>query len=306
MKSDGRGGVTPRTMTIFPRFRRLAVAAALMGAPALLTNSCARVPESAGTRTRGKQLTVSLTVEREINPNYFYFVLINLTDEDSDPGPVPVVQGPPWGNGFAAPIRQSPSSALTVPFGQQGFVGYVLFASGQYQVYALRSDPNSGLLLNPVLGPTSFDLLSRPDIVSPVPAGGNAIEFQLDLARLPGYRRGNGPDNVAGTADDVIARYVQINLLATDNLPVGSVDPLARKTWDALGDGRVGSFNDPANGGNPGINTYVSIPLDQNLVTSEDERNLEPPDNDVRERLDRAVAEPDLNIVRWTVRLQNP
>jgi len=275
---------------------RLLSAALIVPALGLLLSSCARVPNDLNPNARGKQLVVTMRMEREVRQDYFYFVLINLTDDVADAGPVPIVQGPPWNNGFAAPAP--------LPANRQGFVGFVRYGTGGYSTFGVARDQN-GNLANPTLN--QFAFLERPDIIlnDPVTGRRDTIAFQLDLSRLPGYVR-PGPDGQLNTADDTTARYVQINFLATDSLPVGSVDQFARKTWDALGDGRSGGLNDPVDLGNPGINTYLTLPLDQNVTRTETEANLEPPDNDVRERLDRVLTEPDLNLVDWTVEIRSP
>lgn len=287
--------------------RRTAFSAVAAAAAFAFLAGCAKVPAGTVPTTRGRQLVVSLSVDREINPNYYYFVLINLTDDQNDAGPVPVVQGPlpqgppsgTWGNGFAAPA----------PFGnnpQQGFVGFVRYGPGGYGVYRVGVNTATNTLLSPVLN--VFDFLNRPDVILNDPTSGgraNTMAFQLDLSRLPNYVR-PGADGVLGTADDTTARFVQINLLATDNVPAGSVDPFARKNWDALGDGRSGGLNDPVNVGNPGINTWLTIPLDQDITRTETETNLEPPDNDVRERLEGVAPDPDLDIRDWTIEIRSP
>ena len=274
------------------RRRTLSRLAALVLLPALLSG-CAKYPDdrqAAG----GKQIVVSMQVAGRIRPEYFYFVLINLTDDPNDAGPVPVVDIP-WGNGFAAPAP--------LPANRQGFVGYVTHNQFEPQIYGVYRvapvDPAQpdGPLTNPVI--RNFQPLGLPDAYTPVDAQNtNTLSFRLDLARLPTFRR-PGPDGVLNTPDDTTARYMQINLLATNTLPLGAESNVF-KTWDALGDGRVTGGIETG-----GINTWFTISLDQNVVRRESEVNLEPVDNDVREKLDRVVTDPDLDIRDWTIEIRS-
>lgn len=266
---------------------------ALLG-PILLSSGCARYPQNTIGGSGGKQLVVTMRVRGRIrttpppdlpgapSPTYYYFALINFTDDVGDAGPVPVVNIP-WGNGFAAPAP--------LPANRQGFVGFVRIDAFQQQGYGVyrvpATDPSNpdSPLFNPVTA--NFERLGLPDRYSPLAAGDAVISFQLDLSRLPAYLRNRGN----GTRTP--ARYVQINLLATNNLPQGA-DENAPKAWDALGDGRDTGA----------INTWLIIPLDQDVVQTNEQTNLEPA-GDVREKLGAAVEDPDLDIVGWTVEIRS-
>lgn len=226
---------------------------------------CARVPadQQAGL---GKQIIVTLRVRRQIQPltsaqvPYYYFALINRTDSPNDAGPVPVVDRP-WGNGFAAAAQP----------GAQGFVAFVRYdrfqPQGGYGVYRVEGNPVNGI----------FTPLGRPDAYTTPQEGESTLTFRLDLGRLP------NPD----------ARYVQINLLATNNLPQGAED--APKTWDALGDGRDTGT----------INTWLTIDTTQDGIRSDaNSADLEP-EGDVREKLGGTVDEPDLDLVDWSVEIRS-
>jgi hypothetical protein len=232
---------------------------------------CARYPENRDTGP-GKQILVTLRVRGRVQPPdalqpYYYFVLINRTDNLTDPGPVPVVSTP-WGNGFAAPAQA----------GAQGFVGFVRFDRFQPQGYGVyRVAVINGQLDNPVNN--RFEYLGPPDAFAPIDAGDATLSFRLDLARLP------NPD----------ARYLQFNLLATNNIPFASDDPFAPKLWDALGDGTTGEINVP-----------VTIDTTQNTVRTNANSGQIEPERDVRERLDGPrVDEPNLDIVDWSVEIRS-
>lgn len=234
----------------------------------LVLSSCAKYPENR-TGGGGKRLFVTLRVQRQIQtfdvqPPYSYFVLLNQTENINDAGPVPVI-GSPWGNGFAAASQP----------GAQGFTAFV-----QYD----RNQPQGGYGVYRVVGPpfnAIFTLLGAPDQFTVPQAGEATLSFQLDLNRLK-------TDAAAATP-----RYLQINFLATNNIPRGD-DPNSPKSWDALGNGSVSGE----------INSWITIDTTQDGVYSNADRTIEPP-GDVREKLLGTVNDPDLDIVDWTVRIQS-
>jgi hypothetical protein len=246
--------------------------AVLLAAPLLLTVQCARVPADSGTRT-GKLLVVRMTVRGSININRqptgnYYFFVINRTDTPSDPGPVPVV-GIPWGNGFAAPAQQ----------GSQGFVGYISYdrarSAGTYGVFTALVN---GVLQDPVLG--IFNPLGPPDRITTPPSGDANLAFQIDLGRLP------NPD----------ARYVQLNMIATNITPQG-VDSVP-KYWDALGDSRSGDF----------LRNYILLDTTQNQTIRNADQigTAQEVANDVRDRdLAGTIDDPDIDIIDWQVEIRN-
>ncbi len=252
-------------------WRRGFCRAALIISGIALVTGCARLPEDGDGGTRGKQLVITLRVRGQIQPfdaqtPYYYFALINRTDNINDAGPAPVVERP-WGNGFAAPAQP----------GAQGFVAFVrqdrFQVQGGYGVYRVATNPATGGLYNPVVN--AFNFLGAPESYTTPQRGEATLSFRLDLSRLP------NPG----------ARYVQINLLATNNLPQGADD--APKAWDALGDGRDTGT----------INTWITIPTDQNSVRTNDQAANREPAGDVREKLGPTVDEPNLDIVDWTVQI---
>lgn len=259
------------------KFPLLAVAAALVGA------GCARYPDNESATPR-KQLLVTLTVRGEIQrldalTPYYYFVLINLVDTIGEAGPVPVVDRiggtGDWGNGFAAASQSNPD-----PNAAQGFIGFVQYDRFQgqngYQVYRVQGNPIQ----------RNFVRLGTPDAAQTPQPGERTLSFRLDLSRLK--LSPNDPDK----------RFLQINLLATNNLPAGVND--APKLWDALGDGtQTGS-----------INSFLTLDITQNITR----RNVDlpfgdpsrEPENDVRDHLDRGnVSEPNLDIVDWTIEVRS-
>lgn len=258
------------------RFRALSLLALICLVPLL---SCARYPADGGTGAGGKRLVVSLTVRGRIRQDaYHYFVLINQTDDQNDPGPVPVVDIP-WGNGFAAPARPKNNAGADA----QGFNAFVSY-DPVYRQGSQATGGNYGLwrVNGPAIFSTNFEPLGLPDVYAPVGENDTVISFQLSLARLK--RDASAPD----------PQYIQINLLATNNLPRNDDDPGVFKLWDALGDGRDTGT----------INTWLTIPLGQDSVRTNRETNLEP-SGDVREKLGAGADDPDLDIVDWTVEIRS-
>ena len=247
--------------------------------PLFSLSGCARFPEQRTDGPRGKQLVVSMTVRGRIRQDaYHYFVLINQTDDPNDPGPVPVVDIP-WGNGFAAPSRPKDNAGRDAQ-GFNAFVSYDLL----YRQGSQTAGGNYGLwrVNGPAVFSTNFEPLGLPDVFAPVREEDNTLSFQLNLARL----------RLSGSSAD--PRYVQINLLTTNNLPRNDDDPAVFKLWDALGDGRDTGT----------INTWITIPIDQDSVRTNRNTNLEP-SGDVREKLGAAVDDPDLDITDWRVEIRS-
>lgn len=241
----------------------------------LLLAGCARVPASSTAGTRSKLLEVTVQFREPVNinrvqpPGNYYFVLINRTDNNADPGPAPLVTTP-WGNGFAAASQ---------PDGQ-GFVGFVRFDRNQgVSGYGVYSCFVNGELRNPTEG--NFTPLGQPDAVLVVPQPGestNTLSFRLDLGRLP------NPE----------AQWIQINILATNNLPQDT-NPDAIKVWDALGNGGVGGF----------INGYITLDARQNRILTNDDLigDAQEPPNDVRDKLGPLIDDGSLDIVDWSIRI---
>lgn len=253
----------------------------LLGAGLASGLSCARYPQQPSSVTPGtrKRLIISMTVRGEIQPSdaqvpYYYFFLINRTDDAAAAGPVPVVIGPQWGNGFAAPAPQ--------PADGQGFVGFVRYDRFQgqsgYGVYTLQN-PTTGVLQKPIDPQLQFFPLGPPDVAQTLQRGEKQLYFELNLDRLP------NPE----------ARFLQINFVATNNIPQG-VDENAPKSWDALGNGADTDT----------INAWVRIDTTQNITIRNSERlpDLQEPPDDVREKLFSLVDEPNLDIVDWTIEVR--
>ena len=232
-----------------------------------LLPSCAKVPPP-GTFTPPKLLRVTFTLRGEVQTSetgqpFYYFVTINRTADLADSGPVPVVDRP-WGNGFAA------ANSAT----GQGFVGFVAinYRGPGYQVFSCL---NNGVLKNPVEG--IFTPLGLPYQSTPLARGSRTVSFQVDLNTLPNNT----------------LRYVQVNVIATNNTPQGADD--APKLWDALGDGsRTGS-----------LNQFLTLDtLGNQIIRNTDDRR-EPAQNDVRDHVLSTVDEPNLDIVDWEVEYRN-
>lgn len=245
-----------------------------------LLSGCAKYPPQSPVAGQGKLIRVTMTVRGQIQPfdaltPYYYFILINRTDDPGDAGPVPIVQGPPWSNGFAAPAQQPPDS--------QGFVGFVRYDRFQgqtgYGVYTL-ADPVTGALHKPIEPQNPFFPLGPPDTYVTPQRGERTLTFQLNLNRLP------RPE----------ARFLQINFVATNNIPQG-VDETSPKSWDALGDGTQTET----------INAWVRIDTTQNVTVRDIDRPFpdQEPENDVREKLGPVVDEPNLDIVDWSVEVRS-
>lgn len=243
---------------------------------------CAKNPVVPGTDTNanGRYLNVRLQYRGAIRAfntgnGGGYYIVINRTDNQAEPGPAPVVAGPPWGNGFAAPVRDD----------LQGFVGFVSFTrdgSGQgnelgaYNVFRVVGNDATDTLTNPAQA--QFTYVGQPDSYTLPQNGANVIEFRLDLTRLPRSNR----------------RYIQLNFIATDNRPVG-VQPDQQKLWDALGDGSQ----------TQSINASITLDASQNARQTNANLADREPANDVRDRQFSIVDDGGLDLVDWSVELRS-
>jgi len=259
---------------------RLAVAA-VAAVLSLLAGGCARYPKSETGGSTSKLLVVTMTMRGAIQINRpgggnFYYVLINRTDNASDPGPVPVI-GLPWGNGFAAPSQ---------PNGQ-GFVAIVRYNGhvsglGGYDVNT-PTDASGNLLDVTTFGPDTFPSIGPPDVATPVNPGDTTLGFQLDLGRLPQSVRN--------------ARYIQINMIATDKTPQGVSE--VSKLWDALGDGTQSGYR----------NFFVTLDATQNQTLTNAQMQPGGPQEPSGDVFDRGSFAPiddaSLDIVDWTIQIRD-
>ncbi len=252
-------------------FTQFAMGATLAGSLAVFTGGCAKSPTSGGDDDASRKfLIVTMTVRGQIQPRdsltpYYYFCVINRTDTISDPGPVPVVDRP-WGNGFAAP-------APTASGDNQGFIGFVKYDRSGYRCFRVIGNPTQG----------SFTDLGQPDGATAPQTGEKTLSFRFDLNRLK------------LTPEEVEKRYVQINLIATNNIPIAAEE--AEKVWDALGDGR-------GDAGTGSLNAPITLDATQNIIRRNSDFNTEPA-NDVRDHLGPIVDDPNLDITDWSVEIRS-
>ncbi len=240
-------------------------AAILAIAAAVALPGCAKVPASGGAAST--LLRMRLKVRGRIqgagaDRPMTYFLLVNRTDDPNAPGPVPVV-APPWGgNGFATASQP----------GAQGFVGFVRYDASGYGVYSLEV---AGVLHRPE--ERVFQYLGTPEFAIVPRDGESELFVQIDLARLP----------------LPAARYVQVNLISTDNLP--SSPDNQPKLWDALEDG-----TQPAS-----LQPWVVLDSTVNDRRTNAATGKEPAWIDVRDRqIGPAYDEPNLDIVDWDIEIQ--
>ena len=149
-----------------------------------------------------------------------------------------------------------------------------------YQVYANPLDtsttPPTYRSGNIVLR-TDFLPRGQPDNFRLPQAGESTLDFSLDLNRL----KKNQAD-----ATEKLPTYVVINIITTDNIPVGADD--AHKFFDALGNGTTGDFSE-----------YVALPIAQTGYRVSNTLANSEPANDVRDWHGPIVSAPNLDIVNW-------
>ena len=115
--------------------------------------------------------------------------------------------------------------------------------------------------------------VGTPINVTPVTAGSNTIQFELDLNQI-----------ASSTAEAPLLQSLQVNFLTMDRVPQGN-DP-GSKTYDALG-----NTLDPTQ-----INDYVLIPLNRSAIYNNSNfNNLEPTGD---------CPDPNLDISNWSVEVR--
>jgi hypothetical protein len=273
------------------RCKSFAAAAAV--AVSLMAGGCARYPKDETGGNRTKLLVVTMTmrgpilINRPSTGGNYYYVVINRTNNASDPGPAPVI-GLPWGNGFAAPSQPT----------YQGFVAFVRYDGtvsgiGGYDVDYVPKNPadTTGQTLSDVttFGPLTFPSLGPPDAVTAVnPGQDSTLSFRVDLGRID--------QNLPTALQN--ARYIQINMIATDRVPQGVSE--VSKLWDSLGDGSQSSFR----------NYYVTLDATQNQTLRNQDRpsgdGSHEPSGDVFDRGSfTPVDDASLDIVDWAIQIRD-
>lgn len=237
---------------------------------------CARTPANSQSGTR---MIVTLRFNGPVNPNYQYFFLIrNASDQTGGQnGPIPVI-APPYLNGFATGVNNA-TAAFTdfVVYGnarQLGPSGYSLY----HLKNGIAGDSNN---------PVNFLARGEPVLTTP-PAGGNLLQFQIDLTQIK-------PDSTdPAPTDDQRPRYLQINVIATTTTPTSSqsVDP--QKFLDAFGDQSSvtsGTFN-----------KYITIDTSQNRTyQNTDSSDLTEPTNDTYP----GTSDPGIELIAWSIQVVN-
>ncbi len=271
--------------------RDLLLAALPVGATGLniLLPGCASPVPGGGagnTALSGRRLKVKLVFSSPVNPAYYYYFLINNSNVSSAPGPIPV--GPPvagftYGNGFA-----TGSDARS-----GGFTDFVLFSINQYpggqpaSNYALYHVLDGGDANNRSL----FQANGVPVVYSsPTSTDGKTIYFEIDMAQL--YPSSS---QSAAVSQALAARWMQVNVVATNNTPVDGQTTIY-KEYDSLGDDSDGrgsyqlvDLRQPA---------YVNGDLTLAATTTETTSNdtfVAPPNT--------LPQDPALNLVDWSIQI---
>jgi hypothetical protein len=226
----------------------------------MIVTGCAEYPSSSSSSSGG-MLNITMSVEGTINPNYFYFVVFNnVNDSHAVNGPDPVI-APPYGNGFVAGAATS-------------YVEYSQTLPGDG--YLFYRFPNSTL--------TQPTAIGAPPQDTPVPSGGNTIQFQIPISDL-------ATSNVSASETN----YIQVNFLTTNRIPVNPEDT-SPKEFDALGNTSL--VNE--------LNDYITIPVSQSNTYSSASTGDEPAgDEQVTNGSGgySSVNDPDVDISGWTIQV---
>jgi hypothetical protein len=157
---------------------------------------------------------------------------------------------------------------------------------GGYGLYSAPKDANGAFVPAAEVALAGFVPLGQPDSYRTPQSGENLLQFQVDLNRLK------------LNTTDTLPQFVQINLLATNNLPQGAED--APKLWDAFGDATLGTFRAPVT-----LQTTINRTLRNSDLQGDALSAAEPSALDVRDHdTGPIVNEPNLDITDWTIEIR--
>ena len=259
----------------------------IAGLSILLPGCASPVPGGTGQNAlSGRRLKVRLVFASAVNPAYYYFFLINNSNSTSAPGPIPV--GPPvagftYGNGFATGSDSKSG----------GFTDFVLYSANQYpggqpaSNYALYHVLDGGDANNRSL----FQANGVPVVYqTPSATDGRTIYFEIDLAQL--YPSSS---QSAAVSQALAARWMQVNVVATNNTPVDGQTTIY-KEFDSLGDD------------SDGRGSYQLVDLRQTAYVNGDTTlaptTTEPANVDVFVSPPNTIPQdPALNLVDWSIQI---
>ncbi|MEQ1823915.1 MAG: hypothetical protein ABL949_15515 [Fimbriimonadaceae bacterium] len=166
------------------------------------------------------------------------------------------------------PPELGPIPVIAPPWGN-GFVAgecthFVEWANSLPRKYELFSFRDTTLV--------EYRSIGNPVVFRDVATGDKVIQFELELTQL-----------VSLPADADLLESLQFNFFTMDRIPIGLS---GSKNWDALGDGRLASE----------INFPITIPLRTSGTYDNARFSNREPNGD--------VADPDLDIVDWSVEVQ--
>ena len=245
--------------------------------PVLLAG-CANAP---AVSSSGVRLIVTVRFNGPVNSNYYYFFVIrNAADSSGQNGPIPVVHVPYGGNGFATGLHGSAGSFTDfVEYGLQQMSvtssGYTLY----HVLHGMNGDP----------GQNAFLVRGQPVSTLP-PAGGNILQFALDLTQIaPDISQGDPDPN-----NGLLPRYLQVNMITTTSVPVSTASDDPYKVTDAFGDQSTefsGSFN-----------TYLTIDTSQKrLYQSSDATGIPENANDTFNT--DGKYDPAVDMTYWSIQI---
>lgn len=268
---------------------------ARLGAFAVLaiavSGGCARAPAGTGT---GPRLVVTMRFREPVKPIFYYFVLIrNAPDSESvSPRnfPVPVIANG-GGNGFAT----GATSDNTAPF--TDFVQFGGSAQPTASGYGVYHVP--GYLHGNVNVPNGFKFAGAPDFAaSPTAVDPNTLQFELSLSKL---RAEPGECDTTTPGDCPIAKYLNINIVATTTLAFDPQHPPTDKATDAIGD--------QSSQLSPTFNLAVNIDTtrDAGRVFQSSQSQGDPyyePDNDTINPVSPSLVDPAIELVAWQIQIR--
>lgn len=284
---------------------KLNLAALGLLAALAFAGGCAQQPPNRNSLS-GKRLRVTMTFRSPVSPDLYYFFTINNAGSQDAPGPVPVL-GPltggttlgSYGNGFAASSNSSNQNFMT---------DFVLFGRGVstssgYALYHVTGDPNQRQFSNPI---NPVATTPPGNVTTTNTYAASTLQFDIDMSQIAinPLTGGTYTDTSQAVSAAQQIRYLQVNIIATDNTPTEATTTVVREV-DAMGDTGTASHGSYGSG----VNSFLLVDMSQvgRTYSSTDTTaaNIQEPDYPDQFITGGDPVQPSLDLVSWTVQVVN-
>jgi len=251
-------------------------------AAVFIAGGCARSPGNASNLGPSLLITVDYAGQPNIQIGYSYFVVIrDADDQQGKQGPIPVTASPYGGNGFATALQPETT------FGA-GFTDFAVYNVSLGGIYGCQLYHVGGGISGRTSSAGSFVAEGPPvNFVQPGATGNpNQIQFQIALSQiLP--KAGECDPNTPGSCPQ--AHFLQVNIIATSDLPANAQSNDPNFYTDAMGDQHLGSAT---------FNSYLTVDT-TSAATYSSTGQLQEPDDDTFPRQN----DPAYEMTGWQIQV---